>query len=117
MVTKQKKSWNPYISTRYVVSEILNHHCEIITEKISNLCVRGFSGEHNFFVKPEIRLNPSPVNTRLKPSPVNTKFAYSLSPDFLFLPSPDFVYTRETSTMFFSLLLYFNIHTYIHTHM
>ena len=25
---------------------------------------RGFSGEHNFFVKPEIRLNPSPVNTK-----------------------------------------------------
>ena len=31
---------------------------------------RGFSGEHNIFVKPEIRLNPSPVNTKfpnLKP--------------------------------------------------
>ena len=29
---------------------------------------------------------------------MNTKFAYLLSPDFLFSPSPDFVYTKETST-------------------
>ena len=62
---------------------------------------RGFSAEHNFFVKPKIRLNPSCVNTKknyeLKPSPVNRKFAYLLPPDLLFSPSPDCVYTRETS--------------------
>ena len=26
---------------------------------------RGFSGEHNIFVKPEIRLKPSPLNTKI----------------------------------------------------
>ena len=64
------------------------------------------------FGKPEMRLIPSPVNTkkilnlklRLKRFPVNTKFAYSLSPAFLFSSLPDFVYTRETSTSDFSQL-------------
>ena len=26
---------------------------------------RGFSGEHKIFVKPDLRLNPSPVNTQI----------------------------------------------------
>ena len=26
--------------------------------------IRGFSGVHKFFVKPELRLNPSPVNIK-----------------------------------------------------
>ena len=36
-------------------------HTKLSKEKYD----RGFSGVHNFFVKPEIRLNPSPVNTKI----------------------------------------------------
>ena len=50
--------------------------------------------------------NPTKVRLRMSllrlslPAPVITKFAYSLSPNFLFSPSTDFVYTRETSLFY-----------------
>ena len=89
----------------YFIIKSIIYYCYVTHKFVNVEHTRGFSGENKISVKPEIRLNPSSVNTknlnpklRLKPSPVNTKFAYSLSPDFLFSPSPDFVYTRETST-------------------
>ena len=62
------------------------------------------------------------LNPKLWLKPVNTKFAYLLSPDFLFSASPEFVYTRETSIFFlkfawenFILLCYsWCLHVFFH---
>ena len=66
-----------------------------LTQKATkHQCIsKGFSGVHQIFVKPEIRLwtsnflNPE---IRLKPSPVNIKFLYWCTPDFHCWCTPDF---------------------------
>ena len=51
--------------------------CDTRPPDTSRWASRGFSGVHNIFVKPEIRLNPSPVNTKNSESRIKTKIISS----------------------------------------
>ena len=44
-----------------LLNEYTNIHLDTKYRKITD---RGFSGVHQIFVKPELRLNPSPVNIK-----------------------------------------------------